>query len=312
MSKTRPDDYGKSVVELAKASYIFNTTIENILADIQNKQSGSYWSVSRSGLYYTTFMHVESTGWGLLHRISFFAILKNVMPIFMLKCLFYIIFCFLLNLYGKKYITNQLAAINNLVDTVSTLQKELYHANETREDNYTDVLELSKKGLVDATTGLYTRTVFLDKLAAALNMQKHTAYAALFFIDLDNLKYINDTYGHKLGDCAIAHFGATLKDFSIEYNAITGRYGGDEFLFFVDTLQTPQDITNLAQNMLKKLNSEISVYEQSSNVHGSIGIAIYPEHAKTVDELIFKADTALYQAKNAGRNTYVIYEEPVK
>lgn len=309
MSKGRPEHYNKNVVDLAKAGYTFNTTIENVLLELQNKKSGSYWGLSEGGLYYTTFMPVEGTNWGLLHRISFFSILKNVMPAFVLKCLFYIIVCFLLNLYGKKYIIHQLLPINQLVDKVNTLQQELYHLSEVHEDNYLSVLELSKKGLIDEITGLYTRTVFLEKLTAVLENQYISDHAALFFIDLDNLKYINDTYGHDLGDRAIRHFGLTLKSLSLEYGAIVGRYGGDEFLFFVDTLQSHEELVALAQTIVAQLSTEISSSGQNVHIHGSIGIAIYPKHANSVDELIGKADTALYQAKKAGRNTYVIYTE---
>lgn len=134
-----------------------------------------------------------------------------------------------------------------------------------------------------------------------------TAKHALFMIDVDNFKLLNDTYGHLVGDEFLIEFAAELKS-CFRDSDIVGRVGGDEFFALMRDVPDRETIGMKAKELLETIQAVCKPYAEI-NLSGSIGIAVYPESGKSIEALYLRADTALYQAKREGKNKYVFFEK---
>ena len=130
----------------------------------------------------------------------------------------------------------------------------------------------------------------------------------LFYLDLDDFKKVNDSYGHSAGDELLIQVSKRLKILTRESD-ILARIGGDEFVLLVEKVEGLSFLTDLAERIIQIFETAFEIDEQLIYVSCSVGIATYPEAAKTVEELIRNADTALYKAKAKGRNCYRYYSE---
>lgn len=124
---------------------------------------------------------------------------------------------------------------------------------------------------------------------------------ALLFIDLDNFKQVNDTFGHIAGDEVLANLGNVLNE---ELEGIAGRFGGDEFVLFIKNIEEGIDVKDLASRLLKKVEG-LMAYP----IGISIGVSIYGEDAHNLDELLLHADQALYASKHKGKGVCIVYGE---
>jgi len=161
----------------------------------------------------------------------------------------------------------------------------------------------------DTLTGLPNRNTLHKHLGASVaEAQADQCEVALLLMDLDKFKEINDTLGHACGDqalCAVAKGLSAL----VEGSGLVARLGGDEFAIVI----SGSDVADRAKKLSERAalafsKNSISLGERSVRVTGSIGVAIYPEHCGTVEELIANADLALYRAKATGRGTHVFYD----
>jgi diguanylate cyclase (GGDEF)-like protein/PAS domain S-box-containing protein len=172
----------------------------------------------------------------------------------------------------------------------------------------------------DSLTGLPNRVMFGDLLRSAIARairQKH--HVAAMFLDLDNFKRINDTMGHAAGDQLLAQVAKRLRKVVREHDPLgrevegasplsVARLGGDEFLMALTDLVRPDDAGRVATRIVESLNAPFAIAETELFVSASIGISIFPNDGTDVDELLKNADTALYHAKDLGRNTFVFYD----
>lgn len=159
----------------------------------------------------------------------------------------------------------------------------------------------------------------LDKMTMLLNRDTTMEYIrqifehdssskhALFMIDIDNFKFLNDTYGHQAGDEFLIAFAAELKK-SFRESDIVGRIGGDEFFALMRNVPDTDTIENKAKDLLATIQRVCADY-LDVRLSGSIGIAVYPESGKSIEALYLRADTALYQAKREGKDQYVFFEK---
>lgn len=161
----------------------------------------------------------------------------------------------------------------------------------------------------DPLTNLYNRREFENLLDIAIaNHSRTYGSFAVFLIDIDNFKAINDTLGHIYGD----HF---LKQFSQQITSLTrkgdtlSRIGGDEFTIITSTLKSPLLVKTLAERLIEGLNIPYAVEDKLLTGTVSIGIALYPSGGETSEELLKNADIAMYNAKKSGKNTYRFYTE---
>ncbi|NOR55632.1 MAG: EAL domain-containing protein [Sulfurovum sp.] len=161
----------------------------------------------------------------------------------------------------------------------------------------------------DALTGLANRLLFSENLDEAIVEAKAQKSAfALFFIDLDGFKDINDSLGHKVGDDVLKIVSTRLKGVLGKKDKLA-RLSGDEFTIILKHFSSLNDASILAEKVLKVLAEPMLVDDNCLYVSGSIGVTLYPEHALSAENLLKYADTAMYEAKADGRNTYIFYNQ---
>jgi diguanylate cyclase (GGDEF)-like protein len=173
---------------------------------------------------------------------------------------------------------------------------------------FQDIKTLS---LTDAMTGLHNYRYFEDRLKEELNRAKrHNKNVSLMILDIDYFKNYNDTLGHQAGDEVLRMMGKFLKD-TIRDEDIVARYGGEEFCIILPGIEK-KGIPILGERVRKKIELEKFFKEEvqpGGKLTISIGTATFPDDAGNYSNLVEKADKALYQAKNAGRNQLKIFEE---
>jgi diguanylate cyclase (GGDEF)-like protein/PAS domain S-box-containing protein len=160
----------------------------------------------------------------------------------------------------------------------------------------------------DSLTSLPNRLLLQSHLRHALeSAERHQHRVAVLYIDLDRFKNINDSLGHPVGDELLEALSLRMRERLRDEDTL-GRLGGDEFLLILENLQRPQDAAGIAMDMINLLEQSFRLPSgHEVYVGASIGISLFPEDGATCTELIQHADVALYQAKEAGRNTFSYY-----
>ncbi|MBS3908755.1 MAG: EAL domain-containing protein [Actinobacteria bacterium] len=159
----------------------------------------------------------------------------------------------------------------------------------------------------DLLTDLPNRTLLSDRLVLAIaNAHRNGHMLAVFFLDLDRFKAINDTLGHTVGDQLLQRVADRLKRCLREGDTIA-RLGGDEFTLLLPRVDTIDDVTVVAQKVIDVLKPSFMFEGGELHVTTSIGIALYPDDGEDVSSLLKNADIALYRAKEQGRNNYQLY-----
>ncbi|MBF0511168.1 MAG: EAL domain-containing protein [Candidatus Omnitrophica bacterium] len=161
----------------------------------------------------------------------------------------------------------------------------------------------------DVLTGLANRSLFFTQVTSGLERARRSKKTcAVFFIDLDNSKSINDTMGHSMGDELLKDTALKLKSCVREID-IVGRLGGDEFIIFMEDLENSESARFVAERIRAKFNRSRYIAGSDIFITVSIGIAIFPHDGKGLEELLKNADTAMYSAKNSGKNTYCFFDQ---
>ena len=168
-----------------------------------------------------------------------------------------------------------------------------------------EVNRWKEKATRDALTGLYNREHFEQNTASILSHNKYPS-GALIFIDVDDFKQVNDTLGHMVGDDVLCHVAKQILGV-FRHTDIIARYGGDEFVVFAPSIEA-----DILKKRLEKLLSNFSHPYRSGNVQHkvsiTVGAALYPADGADYDTLLHHADCALYEAKENGKNRFVLYE----
>lgn len=189
--------------------------------------------------------------------------------------------------FPVKISFSQLAINNN------TLVIAVVH-DETTEDQHQKRIRYSAEH--DLLTGLCNRTFLIEALDALLSKNKQNLHLAIFFIDLNQFKPINENYGHIVGDKLLS-IAAKRISTNMRVNDIICRFGGDEFVLLVPHYLTKKQLENIAYKIINALNAKINIESKNLYISASIGIARYPENGKTTKELLDAADFAMYKAK---------------
>ncbi|HEX8874044.1 MAG TPA: EAL domain-containing protein, partial [Nitrosospira sp.] len=160
----------------------------------------------------------------------------------------------------------------------------------------------------DPLTGLYNRHRFQQQLEnlIASSIRNQTRFALLYF-DLDDFKYINDTFGHRAGDMVLVRAAGEISSI-LRHIEMFARLGGDEFAI-LSVIHQSVDISALPARIVDAIASiPLQLRDTSVHLTSSVGVAIFPEHGENAEDLVAHADAAMYQAKNLGKNTWTIYD----
>jgi len=161
----------------------------------------------------------------------------------------------------------------------------------------------------DYLTNLPNRKLILEKIDHTIKEYSYSAHqSALFFIDLDKFKQVNDSLGHHTGDELLKHVADTLIA-NVKARDIVARQSGDEFMVLIKSVKQIDDLTHLAQRINLCLANPLKINGSQINISSSIGIALFPDDATTSSELIRKADLAMIHAKQSGRSQFQFFTQ---
>ncbi|WP_415904806.1 putative bifunctional diguanylate cyclase/phosphodiesterase [Neptuniibacter sp. QD48_55] len=210
--------------------------------------------------------------------------------------------------------------IGNLAAHFNEMTEQLEHSTvsidqlQTEVSKRTSELEKQKHTLKrlaeqDSLTGLSNRSLFMRNLDLTIQRcRDHQTLAAIFFIDLDKFKQINDSLGHSTGDAVLVEMANRFIK-SLRRSDLLARIGGDEFTVIIDQLYQQDDAAELARKLIASLEAPYEYDGHTLYLNASIGISIYPNDGTEAIELMKNADTAMYQAKKAGGNCFNFYNK---
>lgn len=167
--------------------------------------------------------------------------------------------------------------------------------------------ELHYMAHFDALTALPNRTLLNDRILQAFSRaNRYKTRVALFFLDLDNFKFVNDSLGHGVGDILLKLVSERIRQ-CLRENDTASRLGGDEFIILLPDVQKVQDIIYVAERILKVLKDPIDLKQHEIYINASIGISLYPDNGDQPNDLMAAADAAMYHAKKLGKDNYQFF-----
>jgi diguanylate cyclase (GGDEF)-like protein len=200
---------------------------------------------------------------------------------------------------SKPFDVGELEVRLNAGRRVLELQTELLSVRET----------LRKQATHDPLTGLPNRLLFGDRLTRSLSIaDRHQESVAVLFLDLDRFKLVNDTLGHSAGDALLKQVSARLSG-TLRQADTVARMGGDEFTIILTGTCSEAQVARVAEKVLQAFSKGFQIGSRELFITPSIGISIYPMDGKDAETLVRNADTAMYRAKERGRNNYHMYTE---
>lgn len=200
--------------------------------------------------------------------------------------------------FGQRVPSAQIAELNELSNDFNGLLEELevWQRHLTQEND-----SLAHRAAHDSLTGLANRAFFEGRLTRTLKDCKTNEHAAVLFLDGDRFKEINDNYGHAAGDVVLTTIADRIRALLRESDLVA-RLGGDEFAVLLAPIHYTHDVLTIAEDIIESMTHPIILADGSEITTSlSIGIAIYPDHAQTPEELLQRADEAMYQAKKGFR-----------
>jgi diguanylate cyclase (GGDEF)-like protein/PAS domain S-box-containing protein len=188
------------------------------------------------------------------------------------------------------------------IDHYMAIREDVTHQKEQAE-------LIQHLAFFDPLTDLPNRALVMDRLDQMLiDAKRNEKHLAVLFLDLDDFKIINDSLGHIEGDNILIEASHRLRDAVRKIDTV-GRLGGDEFVVLVGNINDANDVYSVAENILARFHNKFLLQNKEYLVTVSLGIAIYPEDGQSNTELLRNADTAMYCAKELGRNTYCYFTD---
>lgn len=198
--------------------------------------------------------------------------------------------------------------IYSMLDARYDLQEYQLRATQEKAELNAVLADTNEKLLTmateDALTGLPNRVSLIERVESTIREARvRNGSFAIMFMDLDGFKTINDSLGHTAGDKLLKAFSRQLVQ-SVRHGDTVARLSGDEFVVMLRNLNMQQEAASFAEAILHRMQQEFMIDRTPLRVTASIGIAVYPHDGDTVEELLKNADTAMYESKHQGRNTY--------
>jgi diguanylate cyclase (GGDEF)-like protein len=208
---------------------------------------------------------------------------------------------------GDDYLTKPFSDI-----TLAAKIKAMQRIADMRQKLFETSQKLFLLSSTDPLTGIYNRLQFersIREIISAADRYNHMM--ALLFIDLDNFKGVNDTFGHHTGDLLLVEVAKRLKS-NLRSNDFISRLGGDEFAVILTEIEKPEQAGQVAQNIITSLAFDYHLEDRFIRNGASVGIACYPFPGTHRDNIILNADIAMYHAKATGRNNYQYFTEELQ
>ena len=306
MSSTTGLSYGDPMMDTLRDDKLFGVTSDKLEELLLAAKPGAYWSIHDGSLCYTAYQRVDNTNWDILCTVKLENTFFQVLPSMILVACLTALACIGLILLVRRYIAKQMVVVDTLVQSMGELERRIYQNERPENVDFKEILRLTSDGLSDSLTGVVTRSVFLNKAEAQLKKADHKMVKALFFVDMDNLKYINDTCGHDGGDIALKSVAYILREYEKKYDGVVGRYGGDEFLMLLTSLDDQKELRDVLDGLILRLQSKIQSGGQNIPVQCSVGVSIY-QPGMDLERMISDADEALYHVKQNVKGYYYIH-----
>jgi diguanylate cyclase (GGDEF)-like protein len=209
------------------------------------------------------------------------------------------------NVYGNDEAGRLARSFNDMMEQLewhdARINAELQQRRLTEK-------QLNQLAYHDPVTGLHNRHYFKEKLETAVaEALRHATSCAVLFIDLDDFKIVNDTLGHETGDKLLGVVAERLRA-TLRSNDVVCRIGGDEFAVIMENGVSAAQAERVAANIVAALSSPFVIDDQQIGIGASLGISLCPEHAADTVSLLRNADTAMYNAKGNGKNSYRLYQ----
>ncbi len=194
-----------------------------------------------------------------------------------------------------------------IASAVIALAAVLIVLEDQREAGIEATSQVEQLAYYDTLTGLPNRALFADRLTVALaHAHRHRYKLAILFLDLDRFKQINDSLGHTVGDRLLKIVSSRIRSAVREEDTVA-RFGGDEFTVLIHIIGKIEDAGKIAQKILDALKTPINIDERDFVITSSVGMSVYPTDGTDGETLIRNADTAMYRAKDLGRNSCQYY-----
>src|SRR5437762_2495491 len=207
---------------------------------------------------------------------------------------------------SREYI-GSLGYIDFLLQSVLAIGMIACLLEDEREAAELASAEIEHLAYHDALTGLPNRPLFVDRLIVAVAQSGRAAQKlAVFFLDLDRFKDINDSLGHSTGDSLLKSVAERIRRCIREGDTVA-RFGGDEFTLLIPRIDHVEDAAKIAQKILETLKIPFSISDHELFVTTSIGISVFPADGSDPETLVRNADSAMYRAKDQGRDNYQLY-----
>lgn len=209
----------------------------------------------------------------------------------------------------SKSFNKMLHIIKGNYNELAAMHEELITNEEQLRSNYNRIKYLAYH---DILTALPNKLAFTERVNTTLaSSPGSNKLHAVYFVDLDNFKTVNDTLGHDYGDNLLSQTAERLQSF-ITSNNILARAGGDEFLIFCENLNTQEEALNFAAGIIDIFRKPFNLNGEIAYVSMSIGIAIYPKNGTQINLLIKNADIAMYKSKDTGKNKYTLFDKSME
>ena len=277
--------------------------------------------------YYLLSFSVVMLAWSILFTDHEIIVLDRAYYISLFLILFFIMMnSYAFNrLYRKivdqkitryKEISGKNEEITSLYEEILASEEELKEQNE-KLNVYNTEINANKERLEflaynDTLTGLPNRKMLIEQLhvMVELDVERHHPFAVVF-IDLDNFKKINDSLGHAAGDMLLIKV-ANRMDSVVHKNDLLGRLGGDELALIVRRNLPGEDLLAYVQALCDLFDETFQLEDVNMRISASFGVAVYPEDGRSVEDLLKAADTAMYKAKEIGKNNVQFYDKKMK
>lgn len=270
-----------------------------------------------------SFEKLENPNWYVLVSQSYesaFGTINTVIRMFFITALLAIGGAIFFSRYKTAYIMRFFEKMNQQTDEIAAGDYKAVvsygHFEEFNQlaDRFNQMVsnigdrdeKLKRMAYLDSLTGLANRMSFKEFLTELTQVKEGREKSAILFLDLDNFKWINDTYGHSFGDEVLKVISNKLSECMNEGDFIA-RLGGDEFVLTLVNFKDKSAVEGFLENLINVFRFPIHVHGYTLYSQMSIGVAIYPDDSENVDDLLKVADTAMYYAKEHGKNNYQFY-----